>query len=196
MVNGFQRIFAATIFFATEEKPCGARLIDFSRFHFFDHMRLWFNSDPAAPTANSIAHDNVITLSEAFHQEIEQHSIPVEREAIACLAHAPGTLDFCIWLVWKTWTVTSASVRIPLFGPHGLSQQLGTAEYSNGRFFRRKLQHWLRQVKVVWPGCPVAISNDGQVLVVGSSKTSPAIQTTNKSEVGVAPTLRQSLWPP
>ena len=98
-----------------------------------------------------------------------------------------ATLDFYIWLVWKTWTVNRASVRIPLFGPHGLSQQLGTAEYSNGRFFRRKLQHWLRQVKVVWPDCPAAISNDGQVLVVRSSNTSPAIQTANKYEVGVSP---------
>jgi len=43
MVGGFQRIFAATIFFGTDEKPNGARLIDFSRFHFFDRMRLWFN---------------------------------------------------------------------------------------------------------------------------------------------------------
>ena len=177
LVYGFQRIFAATIFFGTEEKPSGARLIDFSRFHFFDSMRLWFNSDPTIQAANSVTHDNVITLSEAFHQEIDQHPIPVEREAIACLAHAPGTLDFYIWLVWKTWTVNRASIRIPLFEPDGLSQQLGTAEYSSGRFFRRKLQHWLRQVKVVWPACPANISNDGQVLVVGSSKSFPAIHT-------------------
>jgi hypothetical protein len=92
--------------------------------------------------------------------------------------------------------VNRASVRIPLFGPNGLSQQLGTAEYSNGRFFRRKLQHWLREVKIVWPDCPAAISNDGQVLVVRSSKTSPAIQTANKSEVGVAPTPLQSFRSP
>ena len=177
LVSEFQRIFAATIFFGTEETLSGAKLIDFSRFHFFDCMRLWFNSDPARQAAHSVSHDNVVTLSETFHQEIDQPPIPVEREAIACLAHAPGTLDFYIWLVWKTWTVNRASVRIPLFGPHGLSQQLGTAEYSHGRFFRRKLQHWLRQVKVVWPDCPAAMSNDRQMLVVGSSKISPAIHT-------------------
>ncbi|MGO8791989.1 MAG: hypothetical protein ACLQVL_32015 [Terriglobia bacterium] len=108
--------------------------------------------------------------------------MPLEREAIACLAHAPGTLDFYIWLVWKTWTVNSASVRIPLLRPHGLSQQLGTAEYSSGRFFRRKLQHWLRQINVVWPDCPAAISNDGQMLFARSSKISPAIQTRRKPD--------------
>ena len=48
LVGGFQRIFTATIFFGTDERPSGAMLIDFSRFHFFDHMRLWFNTDSTA----------------------------------------------------------------------------------------------------------------------------------------------------
>jgi len=123
-------------------------------------------------------HDNVITLSEAFHEEIDQHRIPVEREAIAYLAHAPGTLDFYIWLVWKSWTLNATQVRIPLFGPQGFNQQLGTTDYSADRFFRRKLHHWLRQVKVIRPECPATISDDGQLVVVRSSKISPAINTT------------------
>jgi hypothetical protein len=61
---------------------------------------------------------------------------------------------------------------------------LGTTDYSAGRFFRRKLLYWLRQVKVIWPECPATIPDDGQVLVVRSSKTSPAIQTTRKPKVG------------
>jgi hypothetical protein len=61
-------------------------------------MRLWFNANPTIQTADSVTRDNVITLSEAFHQAIDQHRIPVEREAIACLAHAPGGLDIYIWL--------------------------------------------------------------------------------------------------
>jgi len=184
LVGGFQRIFAATIFFGTDERPNGARLIDFSRFHFFDRMRLWFNADSIRDDTDQVPDENTITLSEAFHEEIDQHRIPVEREAIACLAHAPGTLDFYIWLVWKSWTLNAAQVRIPLFGPEGLSQQLGTTDYSADRFFRRKLQHWLRQVKVIWPECPATISDDGRVLEVRSSKISPAIQTTTKPKVG------------
>jgi hypothetical protein len=38
--------------------------------------------------------DNVVTLSEAFYNEIDQHRIPVEHEVVAALAHAPGILDF------------------------------------------------------------------------------------------------------
>ncbi|MGO8787342.1 MAG: replication protein RepA [Terriglobia bacterium] len=86
-------------------------------------MRLWFNSDPAAPDADPGVHENAITLSEAFHEEIDQHRIPVEREAIACFAQAPGTLDFCVWLVRKGWTLNGTQARVPLFGLHGLSRQ-------------------------------------------------------------------------
>ena len=119
----------------------------------------------------------IVTLNEAFHSEIDQHRIPVEREAIACFAQAPGTLDFYIWLAWRTWTLNGRQSRIPLFGPDGRCQQLGTTDYSEERFFRRKLRHWLKQVKVVWPDWPAAIANGGDSLVVWSSRTSPAIHT-------------------
>lgn len=177
LVAGFKRIFSATIFFGTEKAPNGSPLFDASRFHFFDYLRLWFNSNLKVQCSAPEAHDNAITLSEAFYEEINQHRIPVEREAIACFAHASGTLDFYIWLVWRSWTVTGDQARVPLFGPSGLSQQLGTTEYSEDRFFRRKLQHWLRQVKLAWPQCPAKISRDGQALIIASSRTAPAVQT-------------------
>jgi hypothetical protein len=41
---------------------------------------------------NNEAAENVISLSEAFYKEIDQHRIPVEREVIAALAHAPGMI--------------------------------------------------------------------------------------------------------
>ena len=186
LVGGFQRIFAATIFFGTDEKPNGARLIDFSRFHFFDRMRLWFNPNSNGPDASPEVNENVITLSEAFHQEIDQHRIPVEREAISCFAHARGTLDFYIWLVWRSWTLNGTQARIPLLSPDGLARQLGASAYSADRFFRRKIRYWLRQVKVVWPECPAAISTDGQDLLVSSSRTSPAISTCRRPKMATA----------
>ncbi|MGO8791988.1 MAG: hypothetical protein ACLQVL_32010, partial [Terriglobia bacterium] len=66
LVSGFQRIFAATIFFGTEETPNGARPIDFSRFHFVDRMRLCFNSDPATQTAYSIPHATSLHSARLF----------------------------------------------------------------------------------------------------------------------------------
>ncbi len=66
-------------------------------------MHLWFNTrEQPLPSENV---DNVITLSDTFYREINEHRIPVEREVVAALAHAPGVLDFYMWIVWKGWTI-------------------------------------------------------------------------------------------
>src|SRR5499427_7464300 len=113
-------------------------------------MHLWFNKaeDESMDTATT---ENSILLSEAFYEEIDQHRIPVEREVVAALANAPGVLDLYLWLVWKTWSLNRSAVRIPLFSTGGLADQLGTREYCADRFFRRKLNHWLSQIKILWP---------------------------------------------
>jgi hypothetical protein len=119
--------------------------------------------------------DDSVLLSEAFYREIVERPIPVEREVIAAVAHAPGLLDFYVWITWKSWTVNGHPVRIPLFGANGLCNQLGTVQYSVDRFFRHKIAQWLRQVKALWPECPAALSEHGHRLVVRSSKKSTAI---------------------
>src|SRR5215467_3347547 len=88
MVQGFQRIFASTIFFGTEEQPSGSRLIDWARCHFFDQMHLWFaeHETCSSPPKDS---PNTITLSEAFYTEIDQHRVPMEREVVIALANYP-----------------------------------------------------------------------------------------------------------
>ncbi|MGH9396652.1 MAG: replication protein RepA [Terriglobia bacterium] len=176
IVQGFQRIFAATIFFGSEDNPSGDRILDWARFHFFDHMQLWFTGHQQEQSAAQEKFENAITLSEAFYNEIDCHRIPVEREVVATLAHAPGVLDFYIWLVWKTWTVRGSPVRIPLFGASGLCEQLGSKHYTLDRAFRLTLTRWLRVVKAIWPACPAVLSDDGQMLLIRSSHPSPAIR--------------------
>jgi hypothetical protein len=181
LVEGFQRIFAATIFFGTSDEPDGKLLLDWARFHFFDRLHLWFHHDDPARTPPSSA-DNLIVLSEAFYDEIDQHRIPVEREVVALLANAPGVLDLYVWLVWKTWSLKDHCVRIPLFGVGGLSEQLGTEEYSADRFFRRKIHRWLDEVQTLWPGCPARISKDGQNLILYSARRNPAVIAINSPQ--------------
>jgi hypothetical protein len=94
---------------------------------------------------------------------------------VALLANAPGVLDLYVWLVWKTWTLNGQSIRIPLFGAGGLSDQLGTEEYSADRFFRRKIRRGLREIQALWPQCPASIWADGQSLVLYSAKRNPAV---------------------
>jgi hypothetical protein len=119
--------------------------------------------------------ENSVVLSEPFYEEIDRHRIPVEREVVASLANAPGVLDLYLWLVWKTWSIKGGIVRIPLFASGGLADQLGSREYCADRFFRRKLHRWLSEVKTLWPECPAEVSKDGQILILSSSKKTPAI---------------------
>jgi len=175
IVQGFQRIFGATIFFGTEEQRQKAVVLDSARFHFFDRMHIWYNREQPSPQ-NGDELGNTITLSEAFHNEIDRHKIPIERRVVAALANAPGILDLYVWLAWRSWTIEAGQqARIPLFGSMGLCQQLGSKEYGRERDFRQKLAKWLREVKAWWPECPAAASPDGRFLIIFSAKRSPAI---------------------
>src|ERR1017187_4141899 len=120
VVQGFQRIFAATIFFGTQDHPDANPLVDSSRFHFFDRIHLWFTPDHSAAPGTEDGSSNTVILSEAFCDEINQHRIPVERHAVAAFAHPPGVLDFYVWLVWKCWAVRHHRAHVPLFSEWGL----------------------------------------------------------------------------
>jgi hypothetical protein len=175
IIQGFQRVFASTIFFGTEEQRQRAVLSDSFRFHFFDRMQLWYNREQG-PDHEDGRPVNVITLSEAFYSEIDQHKIPVERRVVAALANAPGTLDLYIWLVWRTWNLKGEQrARVPLTGTCGLIQQLGSKGCSRERDFRQKFAKWLTEVKTWWPECRAALSPDGDCLIVASAGQSPAI---------------------
>ena len=176
MVQGFQRIFASTIFFGTEEKPTGSRLVDWARFHFFDQIHLWFTEHQQCPPPSPDERSNTITLSEAFYNEIDQHRVPMEREIVIALANSPGVLDFYVWIAWRSWVLKSVTMRVPLFSAGGLKEQLGCQIHAEDRFLRRKLNQWLRVIRVHWPQCPAQISTDGQSLIISSSKSCPALQ--------------------
>jgi hypothetical protein len=169
IAQGFQRIFASTIFFGTEEQPGGNRLIDWARFHFIDQLHVWFTDDNGD-------HSNTITLSEAFYSEIDRHRVPMEREVVIALANSPGVLDFYVWIAWKSWVLKAGEVRVSLFSPGGLRDQLGCRIHPEDRFLRRKINQWLRVIRAHWPQCPAKISADGQNLIIRSSRFSPALQ--------------------
>ena len=171
----FQRVFAATILFGTQDGLRNQILVDSTRFHFLDQIQLWFNRNSEPESSDSHTLDNVVVLSEPFYREISEHPIPVEREVIAALTHAPGLLDFYVWIAWKSWTLNGHAVRIPIFGLNGLCNQLGSVQYSVERLFRHKIAQWLRQVRALWPGCPAGLSADGRFLVIRSSRKSTAL---------------------
>lgn len=184
MAQGFERIFAATIFFGTEDQPIGNHLIDWARFHLFDQIYLWFAEGDKCGSDSACHYPNTITPSEAFYSEIDKHRVPMEKKVVIALANSPGVLDFYVWLAWKSWVLKREKISIPLFAPGGLSEQLGCRIHPEGRFLRRKISHWLRVVRAHWPQCPAHISANGQSLILSSSKPSPAIHSIRGSAKG------------
>ncbi len=176
IAEAFQRLFGATIFFGTEEHPSQRTVLDWARFHFFDRVKLWCSREEVLGQEATVnqGFENVITLSPAFYDEIQQHKIPVERRVVAALSNAPGPLDLYTWLAWRTWSAKGPA-RIPLFGPGGLHQQLGVTGYSRNRAFREKVAQWLREVRQLWPQCPARFSEDGQHLLIQPAHRSPAV---------------------
>jgi hypothetical protein len=170
LVEGFKRVFAATVFFGTEEQREKAALVDWSRFHFFDRMQVWFTRAVEQPRLPAEDFQNLVVLSEQFWKEIQQHPIPVDLSVVRALADSPGNLDFYMWLAWRCWTASEPQERIPLFGDTGLAGQLGTPEYTRDRRFRQRITHWVGIVHALWPGCPAVLAPDKEHLLIRPSR--------------------------
>ena len=164
LADGFRRIFASTIFFGTGDGTQRNEVWDCARLHFFEHVRLWFQSTKGNPTGPS--QTNLVTLSEAFWEEIRTHPVPIEAEVVRALAANPGCLDLYTWLSWRCYQATTEEA-IPLFGSFGLASQLGVQKYERERKFRERLRGWLVLVRLYWPECPARLSSDGQQLELG-----------------------------
>ena len=89
LVAAFERIFGATIYFGTDTLNSKARLIQRSRFNFMSEAHIWYARSFEQPALSS-QFENVIVLSEAFYQEIIDHPVPNDLEAVRVLASAPA----------------------------------------------------------------------------------------------------------
>jgi hypothetical protein len=148
----------STIFFGTQDERQGSQVWDCGRIHFFDQMRLWFQDSGSGANRN-----NVLTFSEAFWQELKAHPIPVDCEVVRALANNPGCLDLYTWLSWRCFQAKGPE-RVPLFGPLGLTGQLGVQEYARERKFRERMKSWLDLVRLYWPECPASLAKNGAFL--------------------------------
>ncbi len=166
LIQAFERIFGATIFFGTDEERPKARVITKGRFNFLRAAKLWYSRDTET-TALGEDFENEIVLSEEFYTEINAHRIPTDLDAVKLLVHSPAVLDLFMWLSYRSFTANSEQ-RIPLFGRDGLSAQLGSVEYARPRKFREQLEHWLTCVRQIWPECRAQIAADGTALVIGT----------------------------
>ncbi|MGH9343205.1 MAG: replication protein RepA [Terriglobia bacterium] len=164
LVAAFERIFGATIFFGTNTLRGTAKMVQRSRFSFFQEAQIWYSRNPEQyPVSDQF--ENVIVLSDEFYREIMAHPIPADLEAVKVLAAAPAVLDLFLWLSYRCFLAKGKEI-IPLFGPCGLASQIGSIKYARPRRFREKLDGWLESIRVLWPECPAKISSDGLGLIV------------------------------
>jgi hypothetical protein len=85
LVAAFERIFGSTIFFGTDSLSGTARVVQRSRFSFFQEAQIWYSRDPQQyPISDQF--ENVIVLSDEFYREITAHPIPADLEAVKMLA--------------------------------------------------------------------------------------------------------------
>jgi Plasmid encoded RepA protein len=175
LVGAFERIFGATIFFGTDSLRTKARVVQRSRFNFLREAQIWYNRDPDQRVLCE-DFENVIVLSDEFYNEITAHPIPTDLEAVKVLAASPAVLDLFMWLSYRCF-FAKGKESIPIFGPSGLVSQIGSVEYSRPRRFRAKLDTWLDAIRVLWPGCPAHISNDGRYLVISRAEALAACPT-------------------
>src|SRR6476646_11051029 len=121
LVAAFERIFGATIFFGTDRLGGTARVVQRSRFSFFNEAQIWYSRDPEHyPVSDQF--ENVIVLSDEFYREITEHPIPTDLEAVKVLAGAPAVLDVFMWLSYRCFLAKDKE-KIPLFGAYGLASQ-------------------------------------------------------------------------
>lgn len=134
-------------------------MIQRSRFNFLREAQIWYSRN-TNQGALSEDFENVVGLSDEFYREVISHPIPTDLEAVKVLAGAPAVLDLFMWISYRCHTARGEE-RIPIFGPCGLVQQLGSVEYSRPRRFRVKLEQWLNTIRALWPDCPANVSGDG-----------------------------------
>jgi hypothetical protein len=164
LVQAFERVFGATIFFGTDSLIGSAKVVQRSRFNFMREAQIWYNRTPDQRPL-SPEFENVIVLSDDFYQEILGHPVPNDLEAVKVLAASPAVLDLYMWLSYRCFK-SKRSEAIPIFGEFGLASQLGCVEYSRPRRFRAMLDQWLRTIRAIWPDCPADVSADGKGLVL------------------------------
>jgi hypothetical protein len=167
LIQAFQRVFGATIFFGTDSKLKAAPVFHQVRFNFMSEARIWYGRNFDQPKLPGDC-QNMIVLTPEFYREVTSHPIPVDLQAAKALSCAPAALDLFTWLSYRCF-IAKGEERIPLFGEFGLVSQLGSGEYRRPRKFRECVENWLNLVKTLWPACPARISADGMRLIVVSA---------------------------
>ena len=144
--NQMKRLFGCTISMIYEDEHGEARISSLVA----DRTVFWWNERKAEdrPEWNS-----KIELGEKFFNEIINHPVPLNMNALNALKRSTLGLDLYLWLTYRTFALR-APLRLPWpllygqFGPH-------PDKFSDKRTvqnFRRNVLRELKKIKLAWPG--------------------------------------------
>ena len=141
--NQMKRLFGCTVSMIYEDEHGEARISSLVA----DRTVFWWNKPDQRPVWNS-----KVELGEKFFNEIIQHPVPLNMNALAALKRSTLGLDLYLWLVYRTFALR-APLRLPWpllygqFGPHP-SKANNNVTVQN---FRRKVLRELKKIKMAWP---------------------------------------------
>lgn len=179
--SAFQRIFYSTWYYEDEHRK--------KKFNVMGYCELF----PEDGLFTGDEYQNKIALTPEFWEYIHNYPVPYSFDAVLKLKKSPMALNLYLLLVyrtWMNWKVEKTETFIPFFSESGLKHQL-SSEISSARHFREKFKSWLKQIKEVWPDCPVYLKKESQQLKTGRVQRTHIdglfIHTTSPSQLHVPP---------
>jgi hypothetical protein len=128
-----------------------------------DGLTLWSSSNSDKNWSGTVE------LSERFLEHLREHSMPLDKRALAQLSDNSLGLDLYALLAYRL-----PKLRVPLLLRWGsLQEQIGT-DYTRIRALSEKVKDALPDVKAVYPHANVALARGGMLL----SPSPPAVQKT------------------
>jgi hypothetical protein len=138
-------------------------------FRLFEERSLWY--ELRSRQSDLAQFVSSVTLSEEFWNELRNHSLAVDLNVVKGLLHAPGNLDFYLWMTMRAQNVRRGRfTKAPLFGKDSLFQKFGGG-YMQQRDFRKGVHDWLRNIRELWLDCPAVLSTDGRYLLICNHKS-------------------------
>src|SRR5262249_48953028 len=123
----------------------------------------FLRDDPQVPR---LPWQSYIRLNGRFADWLRSHSLPFDFETVLLLKEHPAAQDLYLLQARKSYLAHrrgGLESVIPVLGPGGLREQMGTATQSE-RKFKQQLRQWQKEVQKRWLSCPNELTGDGNYL--------------------------------
>jgi hypothetical protein len=121
------------------------------------HFRVWWPDD----ARQRVLWPSVVHLDPDYFDSLTKHAVPLDRRAVAALAHSALDLDVYAWLAQRLHRIPKAKPQTITWG--ALKTQFGP-DYDRTRDFRRKFVLALKAVLTAYPSARIEMVDAGLVL--------------------------------